>query len=80
MTLQRITQEMWATNNYDIGPTGYDDSPVYEWNEGFDLDRFQKALDNYNQKDSNAFEENYEYMETDDDYEDINSFLGELTP
>lgn len=55
---QRMSEEAWASNNYDQGPTGYDDSPLYKWDENFRLDDFKYALRKYNLKDRNAFESN----------------------
>lgn len=42
-------------NSYDVGPTGYDDSPVYSWDATFDLEAFKQALREYNAKETNAF-------------------------
>lgn len=60
---QRISKESWASNNYDIGPTGYDDSPLYQWDKDFRLDDFQQALEDYNVKDKGAFDSNYEFIQ-----------------
>jgi len=49
-------------NNYDVGPTGYDDSPVYTWDAQFDLDAFKNALQNYNKKETSAFYSNIELL------------------
>lgn len=45
-------------NNYDVGPTGYDDSPIYTWDPKFDFVVFEHALEDYNRKDTSAFFEN----------------------
>ncbi|KAF8311748.1 hypothetical protein DL93DRAFT_1385226 [Clavulina sp. PMI_390] len=54
-----MTQESWANNNYDLGPTGYDDSPLYAWGKDFDLKAFKRALDDYNAKDYACFSDSY---------------------
>jgi len=57
-----ISKDTWAMNNYDVGPTGYDDSPVYTWDAQFDLDVFKNALQNYNKKETSAFYSNIELL------------------
>lgn len=57
-----ISKDTWAMNNYDVGPTGYDDSPVYTWDALFDLDVFKNALQNYNKKETSAFYSNIELL------------------
>lgn len=74
-----IHKEEWATNNYDVGPTGYDDSPVYEWNENFKLADFEQALQVYNEKDSDAFKTSFEFIQEQNEEDDSAkpNFLGE---
>ncbi|KAF8311713.1 hypothetical protein DL93DRAFT_2098630 [Clavulina sp. PMI_390] len=50
-----MTEEDWASNNYDDGPTGYDDSPNYIWGKDFNLEYFKHSLEKYNEKDYTAF-------------------------
>lgn len=57
-----MSQESWASNSYDVGPTGYDDSPLYEWNKDFTLEAFKTSLNAYNCKDELAFQQNYENL------------------
>lgn len=59
----RISKEEWAVNNYDVGPTGYDDSPVYTWDANFDFKTFETTLEKYNEKDRSAFDENMERLQ-----------------
>ncbi|KAF8311766.1 hypothetical protein DL93DRAFT_2168872 [Clavulina sp. PMI_390] len=62
-----ILKEEWATNNYDVGPTGYDDSPVYTWGKDFSLESFKRVLEDYNAKDYRGFEASYdEIMQSED--------------
>lgn len=55
-----MTKEEWASNNYDVGPTGYDDSPLYTWDEEFTIEEFKKALEDFNLKDYEGFRDNAE--------------------
>ncbi|KAF8287609.1 hypothetical protein DL93DRAFT_2174350 [Clavulina sp. PMI_390] len=50
-----MTEEVWASNNYDVGPKGYDDSPPYKWDQDFQLANLKKAIQDYNKKDAKAF-------------------------
>ncbi|KAF8287611.1 hypothetical protein DL93DRAFT_2092212 [Clavulina sp. PMI_390] len=60
-----LSDEVWASNNYDVGPTGYDDSPVYTWGKGFNLEGLKRALEEYNEKDARNFRATYSEMPTD---------------
>ncbi|KAF8311764.1 hypothetical protein DL93DRAFT_2082968 [Clavulina sp. PMI_390] len=55
-----LTKEHWATNDYDVGATGYDDSPIYAWGKDFELEAFKRTLEEYNHKDYTAFETSYD--------------------
>lgn len=57
-----MSKESWALNNYDVGPTGYDDSPLYTWDAGFDFKAFEEALEDYNAKDGVAFFDNLDEL------------------
>ncbi|KAF8300425.1 hypothetical protein DL93DRAFT_577034 [Clavulina sp. PMI_390] len=57
-----ISDDVWASNNYDLGPTGYDDSPLYKWGEDFELGGFKISLMVYNDKDYQGFLDTYNSM------------------
>ncbi|KAF8320356.1 hypothetical protein DL93DRAFT_2224719 [Clavulina sp. PMI_390] len=51
----KMTRMVWASDNYDVSATGYDDSPKYRWEKDFEFEAFRRALDTYNLKDYRAF-------------------------
>ncbi|KAF9516903.1 hypothetical protein BS47DRAFT_1359908 [Hydnum rufescens UP504] len=55
-----IQDHSWASVNYDVGPTGYDDTPLYQWNADFSLEDFKLELDRFNGKETEAFLSNVE--------------------
>ncbi|KAF8300426.1 hypothetical protein DL93DRAFT_577129 [Clavulina sp. PMI_390] len=57
-----ISDQDWSSNNYDSGPTGYDDSPLYEWDKEFELEDFKDSLMDYNRKDYRAFRQSYDSL------------------
>lgn len=63
----RMTKEEWASNNYDVGPTGYDDSPLYTWDKDFNIENFKNALWTYNDNDWQGFKDNVEVLDNPDD-------------
>ena len=44
-----------------MGPTGYDDTPLYEWNADFSLEGLKLELDRFNEKETMSFVTNLEY-------------------
>lgn len=58
-----MSREEWAVHNYDVGPTGYDDSPIYTWDTNFNFETFKTALEDYNDKASTAFITNKESLD-----------------
>jgi hypothetical protein len=45
-----------------VGPTGYDDTPLYQWNADFSLEDFKLELDRFNGKETEAFLSNIQYL------------------
>lgn len=59
---RRLTRDEWASNNYDIGPTGYDDSPLYAWDKNFTPETLVKALERYSVRTNKGYYENLDYL------------------
>lgn len=57
---------------YDVGPTGYDDSPNYSWDESFTMEKLVESLEHYNTKEDDAFTSNLdEIQERDPDVDEF---------
>ncbi|KAF8320396.1 hypothetical protein DL93DRAFT_1837519 [Clavulina sp. PMI_390] len=60
-----MSQEVWASNDYDVGPAGYDDSPPYPWSPSFRLADFKIVLQGHNDRVAETFSNTYREVSVD---------------